>query len=127
MAEKIQRVVETTTDLGDTVQRTSEVQNVSTETGQTQLLMARIVWFVAGALLVLLGFRFILSLLGANTSNGFAQFVYNASHPFVAPFFGLFNYQDTFGVSHLEIYTLVAMAVYAVLAWGITKLITLNR
>lgn len=88
----------------------------------------RIIWFVAGIILFLLAFRFVLSLLGANTTNSFANFIYSASHPFVAPFFGLFAYNNIkYGVSRFEVYTLVAMAVYAVIAWGLTALININR
>jgi len=91
-------------------------------------ILSQVVWFVAGIILLLLAFRFVLSLLGANTSNGFAQFIYNASHPFVAPFFGLFNYNNIqYGVSRFEIYTLVAMAVYAAAAWLLSYLFNLGR
>jgi len=90
-------------------------------------LGARVVWFVAGVLLVLLAFRFVFALLGANPANGFANFIYTTSHPFVAPFFNLFSYNFRAGVSHFETYTLVAMAVYAVVAWGLARLFTLNR
>lgn len=77
---------------------------------------------------MLLGFRFVLSLLGANTTNAFADFVYNVSRPFVAPFFSLFSYDNySYGVSRFEIYTLIAMAIYALVAWGVVKLATLNR
>jgi uncharacterized protein YggT (Ycf19 family) len=128
MAEDIQQVRETSTRMGDTVQKNTEVSNPRSETGHQQNVAARVIWFIAGLLLVLLGFRFLLSLLGANTTNGLANFVYSASHPFVAPFFSLFRYNNvTYGVSHFEIYTLVAMLFYAVVAWGIAKLVTLNR
>lgn len=127
MADDTQRVQETTTQSGDTVQRTTETQSSRDGSRHSQNVAARVVWFVAGIVLVLLGFRFVLSLLGANTTNGFANLIYSASHPFVSPFFGLFSYRQTFGVSHLEIYTLVAIAVYAIIAWGIAKLVTLNR
>ena len=90
-------------------------------------LAARIVWYVAGILLVLLGFRFVLALMGANPSNAFANFIYDASHPFVAPFFSLFGYNLRYGVSRFETYTLVAMLVYAVIAWGLARLLTLKR
>src|SRR5689334_19150012 len=81
-------------------------------------VFSKVVWLVAGVILLLLGFRFLLSLLGANTSNAFANFIYDASHPFVSPFFGLFNYNNIqYGVSRFEVYTLVAMLVYAALAW----------
>lgn len=88
---------------------------------------AHVIWYVAGVLLVLLAFRFVLALLGANPSNGFADFIYSTSHPFVAPFFSLFSFNTQLGVSHFEIYTLIAMAVYAVIAWGLARLVTLNR
>lgn len=88
----------------------------------------RVIWFIAGIIIVLLAFRFVLSLLGANTTNGFANFIYSASHPFVAPFFGLFSYNNIqYGISRFEVYTLIAMAVYAVIAWGLTALVDISR
>ena len=88
----------------------------------------RVVWFVAGVLLILLAFRFVLALLGANPQNGFANFIYTTSHPFVAPFFNLFNYNVIqSGVSRFEIYTLIAMAVYAAIAWGLASLLNIGR
>lgn len=102
-----------------------EVSEAPRASGST--IAERIVWYVAGVLLVLLGFRFVLALLGANPNNGFADFIYSVSYPFVAPFFGLFGYSTQYGISRFEIYTLVAMAVYGVVAWGIARLFTLDR
>jgi uncharacterized protein YggT (Ycf19 family) len=91
-------------------------------------IISQIIWFVAGIILILLAFRFILSLLGANTSNSFAHFIYSTSHPFVSPFFGLFNYNNIqYGVSRFEVYTLVAMAVYAAVAWILSYLANIGR
>lgn len=95
------------------------------ENNATESLAERIVWFIAGALLILLAFRFTLAMLGANPSNAFANFIYELSHPFVAPFFSLFGYNLQYGVSRFEIFTLVAMAVYAVIAYGLARLINL--
>lgn len=119
MAERVERVAPaaTTTD-GTAVRRVSPTPGT---------LAARVVWYIAGILLILLAFRFVLTLLGANPSNGFANFIYDTSHPFVAPFFGLFGYDLQYGVSRFEIYTLVAMAVYAVVAWILARMFTLNR
>jgi uncharacterized protein YggT (Ycf19 family) len=100
------------------------VQVVRTDGRDT---VARVVWFIAGVLLVLLAFRFVLALVAANPANGFANFIYTTSHPFVAPFFSLFSYRLQYGVSRFEIYTLVAMAVYGVIAFGIARLITIDR
>jgi uncharacterized protein YggT (Ycf19 family) len=77
--------------------------------------LARIVYFLGGLIVALLALRFVLALLGANTTNAFAQAVYTLSHPFVAPFFGLFNYQPQYGASRFEVHTLVAIVVFGLL------------
>lgn len=119
MAERVERVVTQEAPVDAT--RPAAVRPVSGST-----LAQRVIWYIAGALLILLAFRFVLTLLGANPNNAFANFIYEVSHPFVAPFFGLFGYNLQYGVSRFEIYTLVAMAVYAVVAWGLAKLFTLK-
>lgn len=127
MTEEVQKIRQTTTRAGDTVQKTTEVSDPNADADQAQTIAVRVVWYIAGILSTLLGFRFLLSLLGANTSNQFANFIYNASHPFVAPFFNLFRYSIVdYGVSRFEVYTLVAILVYSVIAWGIVGLLTLN-
>jgi hypothetical protein len=87
---------------------------------------ARIVYLLGGLLLTLLAIRFLLSLLGANRGNGFADFIYTASHPFVAPFFGLFNYTEQFGRSRFEFETLIAMVVYGAIMMIIARLVTIG-
>jgi hypothetical protein len=86
---------------------------------------ARAVYLIVGIIEILLIFRFILALLGANRGADFAQFIFDLSTPFVAPFMNLFNFQTAYGTSRLEVETLVAMAVYAVLGWIIVALIAL--
>ena len=87
----------------------------------------RVIWFIGGAIAILLAFRFVLALLGANTANGFAQFIYSVTTPLASPFFSLFGYTPTYGSSHLEVSTLVAIAVYSLVAWGLVKLVTITR
>lgn len=110
-----------------TVEEIDDDDEVVTTTHPTNIL-ERIVWLLAGILLVLLAFRFVLALFGANPDNGFANFIYTVSHPFVAPFFNLFNYNyiDD-GIGRFEFFTLVAMAVYAVIAAILARVVTLNR
>lgn len=91
------------------------------------VLAARIVSYITSVLLVLLGIRFVLALLGANTANAFANFIYAVTYPFVAPFFGLFGYKLEYGVSRFEIDTLVAMVVYALVGYGISRLLTIKQ
>ncbi len=88
------------------------------------------IWLVLGILEVLLAFRFILKLLGANPNSGFTEFVYAVSGPFAAPFRGIFSAPTAQGditTSIFETSTLVAMIVYAIVAWGIIKMATLNK
>lgn len=87
----------------------------------------RVVWFIAGTLLTLLALRFLFALLGANPGNWLASFVYAVTYPFVMPFFTLFNYNFTAGVSRFESYTLIAMLFYTLLAWGIAKAFSIRR
>lgn len=127
MTDEVRRSTQTTTDLGDTVQTTKEVRSSASPDGQGTNLAVNIVRFIEGVVLSLLAIRFILSLLGADRNNGFADFIYSVTHPFVAPFFGLFHYDTQYGVSKFELATLIAMLVYALVAYGIVKLITLPR
>lgn len=129
MAERTRQVEETTVHGNIPQQSTKRVVTTTNDTADETVLVAgqstaeRIIWFVAGTLLTILTFRFILSLLGANRNNGFADFIYSLSYPFVVPFFGLFNYKAQYGIARFEIETLVAMFFYAILAAGIVQLI----
>jgi len=85
-----------------------------------------LVYFAFGVLDVLLAFRFILQLLGANPSNGFVDFIYNLSAVFVTPFIGIFNESLARGAVTTSVFepaTLIAFIVYAFVAWGIVALI----
>jgi len=128
MARTTRRVTKTTSPNGDVTETTREVSTPTTNTTRTgQNMATNIIWVLATILIVLLGFRFVLALLGANPSNWFANFIYTTSHPFVAPFFSLFSYNYHYGVSRFEIYTLVAIVVYWVIARLLTMLISLDR
>lgn len=129
MAEHVKRVQRTTSPNGDVTETTRETTGHTAATAghSAQNLLTNIIWFVCGVLLVLLAFRFILALLGANPGNWFANFIYTVSHPFVAPFFGLFSYNYHYGISRFEVYTLVAMVVYAVIAWILSALVNIDR
>jgi uncharacterized protein YggT (Ycf19 family) len=85
--------------------------------------ITQFVWLIAGVLNALLGVRVILKLINANPAAGFAQFITNATAPFLAPFTGLMTNITASNGSVLEITTLIAMLVYALLAWGIVRLI----
>jgi len=132
MAERVRKVEETVVQ--DEAPQAGTRRVATTTTSDDGAAVAtgpstaeRVVYYISGVLLALLAFRFVLSLLGANRANGFADFIYGATYPFVAPFFGLFGYKVEYGVSRVEIETLVAMAVYALIAYGIAKMIRIAR
>ncbi len=91
---------------------------------------ANLVWYVVGFILVLLALRFVLKLLGANPESGFVNFIYAITNLLTAPFDNIFGVvRATAGEvrSVFEPSILVAAAVYALIGWGIVKLLTLNR
>jgi hypothetical protein len=127
MALGQREVRQTTVNDGVTDNTVRQVNDPVVEREHSANVAERVVWLVAGLLLTLLALRFIFALLGANPSNGLANFVYSVTHPFVSPFFNLFSYNYTNGVSRFETYTLVAMLIYGLIAWGIARLVTLRR
>jgi len=84
--------------------------------------MVQLVYWVFGLIEGLVLVRFVLKALGANPSAGFAQFIYGITAPLVAPFYGLFGNPAAQG-SVLELHSVVALIVYALLAWLISKLV----
>jgi len=81
-----------------------------------------VTYFVLGVLEILLLLRFVFRLLAANPDNAFVSFLYNLSGVFVAPFNGIFANPTLGSASVFELSTLVAMLVYALIAWGIIAL-----
>lgn len=98
----------------------------TTQETKTIFNVTRITWYVFYVLEVLLAFRFILKLLGANASAGFTELIYTLSSIPLAPFRFVFQ-NNAVGSSVFEWSTLLAMAVYWVLVWGIVKLVLMGR
>jgi YggT family protein len=82
----------------------------------------QIVWTILSILEILLGLRFVLKLIAANAASGFAAFMYGITKPLIAPFVGLVSTPKS-GGTILEVTTLIAMAVYALLFWIIVRVI----
>ncbi len=83
---------------------------------------ARIIYLVFGVIEVLIAFRVILKLLAANPDAGFTSLIYNVTQPFVALFQGVFPDAQSNG-SVLELSSLLAILVYALLAYGIARIV----
>lgn len=81
----------------------------------------QVIWYILGVIEVLLIFRIILKMLGANPNSGFANLIYTISNPFALPFRGIFQTQVVEG-SVFEWSTIIAGVVYAIVAWGLVQL-----
>ncbi|MDL2341955.1 MAG: YggT family protein [Patescibacteria group bacterium] len=112
---------------GENVQQTS--RQVHTERPVSNRWVAsNIIWYLYGLIATLLAIRFILKLTGANSENGFASFIYSITNFLTAPFDSLFGTSSTAVGQTQSVFqpsVLVAIAVYALIAWGVVKLINI--
>jgi uncharacterized membrane protein len=108
-------------------QQTKRIQTESAPDTKTTTM--NVVWYLLGLIEVLLAVRFVLKLFGANSSSSFVNFIYSLTGIFTAPFDSIFGVtRTTTGLTHsvFEPSIIVAGIVYALVAWGIVKLITIN-
>lgn len=87
--------------------------------------IVHIIYYLFGALELVLLLRVILHLVGVNSDNSFAAFIYGLSYPFVTVFASLLQNPALGGSSVLEITTMIAMLVWAIVAWLIGRLVWL--
>jgi hypothetical protein len=116
-----------------TQQQNTEVQGVATgspqknyDTKKAIFRSYQIIWYILGVIEVVLAFRVILKFLGANAYSGFTSFIYAISAPFALPFAGILRTSVSTNLV-FEWSTLIAMAVYAVVAYGIVALFQLVK
>lgn len=93
-----------------------------TEQGRYNFRAAAIVGFVVGVVDIVIAARFLGKLLGASTQSAFVSFINTVSGPLVAPFQGIFGNGGS-KANSFETADLVAIAVYAVIGWGLVMLI----
>lgn len=99
---------------------------VADDTADGRIVAKRVVWYIAGVIIALLAIRVILLMLGANREAGFVDFIYAISGIFAAPFAGIFPAPTYGGQFFFDSASVVAIIVYALIAWGIAKLFTLG-
>jgi len=103
-----------------------EVRTTSHEQGQEQraatFKATQVVWLLLGLLEALIALRVVFKLIGVNAANSFAAFLYSVTNIFVAPFASLTG-APTAGGMVLEISSIIAMIIYALIAWALAKII----
>lgn len=113
-------------DGGVVHERTSSVQTKS----DFKTTAVNLIWYLYGFISILLGIRMVMKLFGANSANGFVDLLYSVSGVLSAPFdsiFGVAKAEAGNTQSVFEPSILVAIVVYALIAWGVAKLLTLNE
>ena len=104
-----------------------KIQTTTVKSTTEKFIRSRkIVYYILGALEFLLGFRFIFKLLGANPEGTFVSLIYTITGVLLAPFNSIFRAAVNDGIETKSVFepaNLIAMAVYALIAYGIIKLI----
>jgi len=115
---------ETVTTQGNTANPVEKTQANNQATSYQTL--EYLIYFLFGALDILLVFRLILKVTGAGISSTFVSLIYGLTGIFILPFEGIFRMWFAQGAGTTSVFepaTLVAIIVYAVLAVGIVKLV----
>jgi len=84
----------------------------------------QVIWLILGFIEVMLAFRFVLKLLGANPFVGFTSLIYSITGPLTVPFNGILGATIS-GNNSVEWSTIVAAIVYFFVAWGLVYLLGL--
>ncbi|MDO8568290.1 MAG: YggT family protein [Dehalococcoidales bacterium] len=104
----------------------SEVQTTQKEPERERRIFTfkatQVVWLLFGILEALLALRFGLKLIGANPASPIAVFIYGFTSLFLFPFAGLTGTPAAGGMV-LEISTVIAMVVYALIGWALERII----
>ncbi len=116
------KIVET--QLGGVEHRREVVRDLSFEREQTLNKISQFIWLLFGILEGLILLRVFLKLIAANPTNPFARLVYGITDLFLWPFFGLTITPSAEGIV-LEIPSLIALVIYALIGWVIVRLVWL--
>ena len=105
-----------------------EVRTTQHESGQEQRVASfkatQLIWLLLGILEAALALRIVFKLIGVNEANPFAALLYAVTDFFVAPFASLIG-APAAGDMVLEISTIIAMIVYALIAWALERIVYL--
>ena len=108
--------------------RMTEVTSSQREPGREQRVMTfratQLIWLLFGALEVLIALRIGLKLIDANVGSPIVAVIYGFTTLFLFPFTSLIGSPELGGMV-LELSSMFAMLVYALLAWAVTRTISL--
>lgn len=128
MAYEVEKEV-TTSSNGPSVSQTTQTAQTTQVPSNAEVQDAQVtrgnawIWYIVGIIDVLLVLRLLFHLFGAS-NTGFASFLYNMTSALVAPFRGIFATPVIQG-SYFDTAAIVAIIIYALIGWGVSKLVDL--
>ena len=105
-------------------QRQEVVENTAAARSEGLRKVTQLLWLLAGILEGMIALRIVLKLIAANPASPFASLVYSVTDLFLWPFFGL-TATPNFNAIVLEIPSIIAMIVYALITWVAVRLLWL--
>jgi len=109
-------------------QRTTEVTSTQREPEREQRIFTfkatQLIWLLFGVLEALIALRIGLLLIGANPDSPIVAMIYGITSLFLFPFTGLIG-SPAAGSMVLELSSIFAMLIYALVAWGLERIVWL--
>jgi hypothetical protein len=108
--------------------KTTEVISTQHEPEREQRIFSfkvtQLIWLLLGILEALIAMRIVLKLIGANPESPIVALIYGFTYLFLFPFEGLIG-SPAGGSMVLELSSMFAMVVYALIAWAIERIVWL--
>ncbi len=108
--------------------RMSEIRTTQNEPEREQRIVTfkvtQLIWLFLGMLEALIALRIGLKLIGANPNSPIVALIYGFTYLFLFPFEGM-TATPSVGNMVLELSSLFAMAIYALIAWAVERLVWL--
>jgi len=105
-------------------ERMTEVKSVQREPEREQRIftfkVTQLIWLFLGILEALIALRIGLKLIGANPESSIVALIYGLTFLFLFPFEGMIA-TPTVGSMVLELSSLFAMLIYALIAWAVER------
>jgi|SRR5581483_931263 len=79
--------------------------------------------FIFGLIELILGFRILFEIAGANPSTPFVAWLYEVSRPLINPFYGIFPSPVLKSGTVLDMSAIIALLIYAIIAYLLSELI----
>jgi hypothetical protein len=107
-------------------ERMTEVKSVQQEPEREQRIftfkITQLIWLFLGILEALIALRIGLKLIGANPESPIVALIYGLTFLFLFPFEGMIA-TPTAGRMVLELSSLFAMLIYALIAWAVERIV----